>query len=519
MDALFLVPPVGYGLRPLPCDRVYGCNYGFDYKPPIHFLQAATYARDVLGWTVRLMDCPAEGIDRAQFESEAGGKRYDVVAHWATYLSAMEDVAAARVIAQHHPDTRFVFMGAAATWRPEEFHVAEKAYALLGEPEHTLRDLDAAWRGEGEIAGMPGLGWFAADGVFSRGPSRALLDVTELPIPDRGLLLGTYRANRFDVSPVTTMAVSRGCGFRCTFCCTNAVDQAVELEFKLGQPVYEERPPLRKRSVDQIIAEFRDIASRGIKGVEIADNIFTWGKARTMAICAGIEDLGLHWVCLARANMLHDPEQIAAMARAGCKLVYMGSESFDDGLLDDVVKEIKVRDIERAVRTCRENGVEPEVSVLIGASPKETWRTLLNSWRASRRLGTRFVHFSVALPAPSTQMYDDAMANGWFVDGDFRPADNQRDVIINLPHLSRRDLQLALKAAYAAQYLTPRGVWAHAQRVRSVDDVRHKARAAGRLLGFLTERQDEDRPVIPPGRVTPSDDGGCGPAPRPATFA
>ena len=36
--------------------------------------------------------------------------------------------------------------------------------------------------------------------------------------------------------------------------------------------------------------------------------------------------------------------------------------------------------------------------------------------RASRRQGTRFVHFSVALPAPSTELYDQAIANGWFVD-------------------------------------------------------------------------------------------------------
>ena len=46
--------------------------------------------------------------------------------------------------------------------------------------------------------------------------------------------------------------------------------------------------------------QFRDIAARGIRGVEIADNIFTWGKQRTINICEGIAPLGLHWVCLAR---------------------------------------------------------------------------------------------------------------------------------------------------------------------------------------------------------------------------
>jgi anaerobic magnesium-protoporphyrin IX monomethyl ester cyclase len=299
------------------------------------------------------------------------------------------------------------------------------------------------------------------------------------------------------------MAVSRGCGFRCTFCCTNAVDQAIDLEYKMLKPPAVERAPLRKRTVEQIIAEFQDIASLGIRGVEIADNIFTWGSKRTQTICNGIADLDLHWICLARANMLHDPAQIQAMAKAGCKMVYMGSESFDDGLLDDMVKEIKVKDVIKAVNTCRDNGVEPEVSVLIGGSPNETWRTLINSWRISRKLGTRFVHFSVALPSPSTQFYDDAITHGWFVEGDFRPADNAREVIIDLPHLSHRELKLALKLAYAGQYLSPSGIWNHAKTVRNIDDFAHKLRSAGRLFGFLAEGDELEEANIPPGRVTP----------------
>ncbi|MDG1480009.1 MAG: radical SAM protein [Myxococcota bacterium] len=503
MKSLFLIPPSSLNPRGLPIDRVYGCNYGFDYKPAIHFLQAATYAAKVLGWSVRFMDCPAEQIDVDGLKQAVVEEQYDVVVHWATYLSALEDLAAARIIRQLRPATRFVFMGTAPTWKPREFELGQQAFTLLGEPEHTLRDLDAIWKGERAMEGTPGLGWWTDRGDFKRGGFRSLLDVTELPMPDRRMLLGQYRANRLEVSQITVMAVSRGCGFRCTFCCTNAVDQAIDLEYKLLKPPAVERAPLRKRTADQIIAEFHDIASLGIQGVEIADNIFTWGSKRTQKICNGIEDLGLHWICLARANMLHDPEQIQAMARAGCKMVYMGSESFDDGLLDDMVKDLKVRDVVKAVTTCRDNGVEPEVSVLIGGSPNETWKTLINSWRVSRTLGTKFVHFSVALPSPSTQLYDDAITNGWFVEGDFRPADNAREVIIDLPNLSHRELKLALKLAYAGQYLSPSGIWKHAKSVRSVDDFTHKLRSAGRLLGFLAEGDELREANIPPGRVTP----------------
>jgi anaerobic magnesium-protoporphyrin IX monomethyl ester cyclase len=503
--ALFLIPPASFNLRGIPIDRVYGCNYGFDYKPAIHFLQLATYAQVDLGWEVRFLDCPAEGVDAAGLDAALQAQPYDVVVQWVTYLSAIEDLAAAVRVHQLVPGVRQVFAGTAASWRPEELRTGDgsRCWSLLGEPEHTLRDLDAMWDGGPGPQDVPGLAWFDADGRVQRGPFRDLLDVSLLPLPDRSLLRGSYRANRLEVGPITTMAVSRGCGFRCTFCCTNAVDQAIELEYKRLQPTYVKRPPLRKRPVAQIVEEFHQIAAAGYKGVEIADNIFTWGKSRTIEICRGIEHLGLHWICLARANMLHDPELIAAMARAGCKMVYMGSESFDDGLLEDCVKEIKVQDVLRAVEVCRANGVEPEISVLIGASPNETWQTLFNSWRMSRRLGTRFVHFSVALPAPSTELYDQAMANGWFVDGDFRPADNAREVIVDLPHLSHRELALALKLAYAAQYLSPRGVWGQVRLVRTPADLAHKARSAARLFGFLGERRPLGDVRIPAGRVTP----------------
>jgi radical SAM superfamily enzyme YgiQ (UPF0313 family) len=501
VHTLFLVPPPQYNRRGTPVDRVYGCNHGFDYKPPIHLLQVATFMREKAGWEIRFLDCPAEGMDSQAFEAFATQERFDVVLCWSVYLSAEEDVLAARELKKHHPTIKTVFMGTASTWKPEEFIKDSNDFCLLGEPEQTLLELHQAWAaGRTEFSGIDGLGWWK-NGV-ERGEFRKLLDVSALPMPDRRMLTGRYHANRLGVHPITTMVVSRGCGFRCTFCTPNAVDAQIELEFKRLQPVYVERPPLRKRTVDQIVAEFEEIAALGYKGVEIADNIFTWGNTRTREICRRIQPLGLKWICLARANMLHDKETLIAMRDAGCQLVYMGSESFDDGLLTDMQKELKVKDVVKAVETCREAGVEPEVSVLMGASPKETWKTLWNSYRAAKKLGTRFVHFSVALPAPSTELYDHAMQNGWFIHGDFIPADNTKDVIVNLPHLSARELRLALKLAYAAQYLRPSSLAFHARQVDSLQRLQEKASSALNLVKFLGERDRMKRSPIQPGRVT-----------------
>lgn len=518
LRALFLVPPSEYNRRGTPIDRVYGCNHGFDYKPPIHLLGVATFMRDRANWQIRLLDCPAEGMDARAFEAWIAQEQFDVVCAWAVYLSAEEDLKAMQVLRRCQPNIRAVFMGTAATWKPDEFISDDKTFCLLGEPEISLLELAEHWKGQSlgpaeagrsvawkgqplPLTQIDGLAWWDGTRV-QRGGFRNFLDVSRLPMVDRRLLLGRYHANRLPRNPITTLVVSRGCGFRCTFCTPNAIDQQIELEFKRLQPSYVERPPLRKRTVDQIVAEFENIAALGYKSVEVADNIFTWGKTRTQEICARIAPLKLDWVCLARANMLHDLPTIQAMAAAGCKLVYMGSESFDDGLLNDMQKELKVKDVIKAVQVCREGGVEPEVSVLMGASPNETWRTLWHSWRAARRLGTPFVHFSVALPSPSTELYDQAMANGWFTQGDFIPADNTKDVIIDLPHLSATELRLALKLAYAAQYLHPKAILKQIQTVDGWEGFRHKAKSARSLFRFLGEADRLQHSPIPPGRVT-----------------
>ena len=200
MRALFYVPPPEYNRRNSPIDRVYGCNYGYDYKPPIHLLQAATTLREWAGWEIRFLDCPAEGIDAQAFEAFAAEERFDVACAWSVYISAEEDLQAMRVLRRHNPAMYAVFMGAAPTWRPDEFLDDTRSFCLLGEPELTLMELGRAWREGTGYAGIDGLAWKDGNNV-RRNPFRKLLDFSSLPMPDRRMLVGKYRANRLGVHP------------------------------------------------------------------------------------------------------------------------------------------------------------------------------------------------------------------------------------------------------------------------------------------------------------------------------
>ena len=481
MQLFFIVPPLEYNEMNNPIDRVYGCNYGYDYKPPIHMLSAATVARDA-GHNVRFLDCPAENIHSEQFEQIIRKSEIDAAFFFTPYLSIEEDRRAAQYIRKTHGDDPFlVFMGAAPTWKPDLFLDISNAYVIRGEPERAVVEILKFFTEKGDPEKINGLS-FLMNGQRKDTPFRELLDINELPIPDRRLLKGKYRVNRLNVAPVTTMCVSRGCAFRCTFCAPNGVDQAIELEYKRLQEKYVKRPPLRKRSNDLVIKEFREIAELGYRGIEISDNHFLWEKSRTLEICDGIKDLNLEWICLARAPFLHDPEVLHALKKAGCKMVYMGTESFVQEILDDIRKEIKVEDISKAVRMCNQCGVEPEVSVMMGASSLETPETVDYSMKEAKKIGTRFVHYSVALPFPNTELYDQVKENEWFVDEDFEAVDNAKEAIVDLPHISAKELQKKLKWAYFRQYYSPRGIWMTLKNVRSPSDFLHKVRMAFKLL-------------------------------------
>ncbi|MGC4118908.1 MAG: radical SAM protein [Myxococcales bacterium] len=476
---LFVISPTDFNPQKEHVDRVYGCNYGYDYKPPIHALSATT-ALKLAGHTVRFVDFHAQGLTAADLPSVVKAFGPDVACFFSVYLSQNEDLETARRISELAPGCWQVFMGSAPSWKPEHYLRRPKDVVVRGEPEATLVELVGALESTGSAAGV--LGTSRPDGasVAHEGP-RPLMDVDDLPIPDRSLLEGRYVINRLNVQPATTLCTSRGCTHRCTFCAPNAVDQCIELEHKrFGL----KRPPFRPKSVEKVVAEFRAIAEAGYKGIEVVDNIFVYDKRRTLELCRAIEPLKLKWLCLARANHLHDDEAIEAMARAGCELVYIGSESFCQEILDDVRKQITVDQVESAVARLKRHHIEPEVSVVLGVSALETPATVRKSLTMAKQCGTRFTHFSIALPLPNTDLYDTAKQKGWLEGGEFVPVDNARESIINLPHLKAREMERILKNAYLFQYFSPSNILAHVKKVRSVKDFVEKAKVPFRFLRY-----------------------------------
>ncbi|MCR4315074.1 MAG: B12-binding domain-containing radical SAM protein [Planctomycetes bacterium] len=480
MKFLFLIPPENYFPQRYP-DRLYGCSYSYDYKPPVHLLLAATIARDA-GIEVALIDSIAEKLDSAELhEMIADHQPVGAYCFFTPYVAQVGDLKLkAELRAKYGNDPMMIFMGAAPTWKPEEFIESERDVVLRGEFEASMKSL-AENRLDVDYASMQGV-TFMDRGELRSTDRGEFLDIEALPYPDRSLLNGFYQVNRLNVHPVTAAVFSRGCAYSCKFCAPMALDQAIELEYKKEQSWYDKRPPLRLRTARQVIAEFEHIAKLGYKGVEVADNVFNWNKKRTLEICEGIKPLGLEWLCLNRSPQMQDMEVLQAMKDAGCKLVYMGTESFDQGILDAADKRQPVGSIKDAVDNLNAVGIEPEISVLVGASHEETRETAEKSVEEALKLNTRFMHIGAFTPFPNTEYYDLAKKNGWLKSGDYSPADMIMKPQIDLPGLSGEEMYEISHKAIRRQYLRPKAIWRHFLKVRSLRDFGHKSKMFVKFL-------------------------------------
>lgn len=130
------------------------------------------------------------------------------------YRSALTVMSICRQCA---PQAKIVLGGYHATLSYQELASQSPPfdYLIRGEGERALPALVQALEEKRNFESVPGLSW-ACNGVFRHNPTGELLDVQQLPLPDRSvrMLNGfTYFDRKLDC-----VETSRGCTMTCTFC-------------------------------------------------------------------------------------------------------------------------------------------------------------------------------------------------------------------------------------------------------------------------------------------------------------
>jgi len=182
-----------------------------------------------------------------------------------------------------------------------------------------------------------------------------ILNLDSIPFPNR------TQAHRyhFDVGgrDATTIFTSRGCPFKCAFCCHALWGrQCIQ---RSAQNVYEE------------MAHLHDM---GYGAVQIFDDTFTVNRDRLHRICELIEPLGMLWRCFLRVDTV-DTDMLERMAGTGCVEIGVGVESGSQAILNNVHKGTTVAQNTQVVRWAKQAGIAVKVFIILGL-PGENRETL-----------------------------------------------------------------------------------------------------------------------------------------------
>lgn len=439
MKITFIVPPVLDGSKQ-PAERTAGCTRVVYLAPNIYELTVAAVLERDTDHEVRYRDFVYNKTSREQFDNFLRDDDSDIYCIWTVNLSIENDLMATAMIHQRQPQAFVLLIGPGPTHFIDKCLAAERDIVVRGEPELTVLELVNTIATGGDWRNVLGTSTRNSDGTTHNNGFRPLMkDLDSLPVPARHLL-GDHRYYnpKLKTGPYTTMVTSRNCPFHCIYCVPSSLTFAREIE---NRKFHGRKPPISYRSIESISAEVDALAAEGYKAIGFMDDNFIWNEERTRGICDIMRRHGIVWGCQARVDAITEP--IARMlGESGCRYVDLGVESFDDRILEYVKKGITVADIHRAISLLQQYNVPVKLNILIGCSPLETRETVKHTLNEAKKLKVDQVMFNIVSPFPATEYYDQAIANGWI--DHYVPTDVQRESILNLPHLSSKEMERLL---------------------------------------------------------------------------
>jgi len=352
-------------------------------SPPlgITYVAAAFLAA---GAEVKIFDYVISGYSREKLNKQLDDFQPDVVGAGSVTMNFYEAQKILRDVKNINPEVITMMGGPHVSFTAEETlkKYPEIDLILLGEAEETIGELVPHLKNIGKWENISGIAYRKEGDVFITGKRKFIADIDTLSQPARHLLsVPRYRALGFPVSMIT----GRGCPHSCIFCQGRRMVGA----------------KIRRRRVENLLAEMEGILALGFERINIADDLFAADLERVKEICLGIRKRGLKfsWSAFARVDTV-DQEMLKVMVAAGCDSVSFGVETGNEDMLKRIKKGIKLQQVRSAVKMCQEAGMIAHASFMVGL-PGETKETLKQTEDFARSLNILYGYHFLA-PFPGT---------------------------------------------------------------------------------------------------------------------
>jgi anaerobic magnesium-protoporphyrin IX monomethyl ester cyclase len=253
-------------------------------------------------------------------------------------------------------------------------------YVVRGQGEETLLDLldhlpdagppqgFASARHTDGLSTVRGLTWKDADGVIRHNPDRAFRPPDEFPLLpyEKAGDVVRYLRPSFLGKRTAVHQAAIGCRYRCTFC---GVASMFNGHTRLQGP-------------ERLLAVLTHLRDRyGATAMQYYDNNFFDREETSVPLLEALGRVELPYWCYARADTLANfsAQTWELIRRSRLRMAYIGAEASSDAALKSMKKGTRVEHTLEVAHRCRESGVIPEFSFILGGpeDPEgETERTL-----------------------------------------------------------------------------------------------------------------------------------------------
>ncbi|OLF14720.1 PhpK family radical SAM P-methyltransferase [Actinophytocola xanthii] len=237
------------------------------------------------------------------------------------------------------------------------FAMSADSYVLESQGEHALVEIVEAVRGRSDLSTVSNV-VLCPDGeswqLTRKRPENN--DLNQASIDWR-----SFPAEL--IGPTAQTRTARSCAFKCSFC---------DYPSRAGA--------LATASVDTVRKELRAMAELGVRNLVFVDDTFNVPPKRFKEICRMMieEDLGLSWYSYFRCSNARDEEAFDLAAASGCAGVFLGIESGDPGVLDNMHKLAQDSQYRVGIQRLNERGITTFASIIVGF-PGETASTVGNT--------------------------------------------------------------------------------------------------------------------------------------------
>lgn len=437
------------------------------------YLATAAAVLEKAGHTLFFMDAQAKNMPTADVIPLLKQFKPDMVVSQATTPSIYADIESSRMVKEAVGGDLHVMVGPHVSAEPEDtLRTANGAVdaVCLREYDYTLRDL---------ANGVPlkdclGVAYLDGDTYKQNAERPYIENLDELPFPAwHHLDIHDYRDGA-KLFPFLTALTSRGCRYRCSYC---------QIPQVMNGHGY------RGRSVENVVdeMEYDKRLFPELQEIMFEDDTLTMkiARDRLVALCEEIirRDLKLSWSANARVD-LNDLEFLRLMKRSGCRMLCVGFEFGDQQILNNVKKGTTVDQM----YTFAENAAKAKIRIhgcfMVGG-PHETRETAMKTIQMAQELKIDTAQFAGVVAYPGTTYYEWAQQAGALIPKNWRDwvnEDYEQAPTVNLPTLSKEEINEIVDLGLRKFYLRPSQMWRMLRNIDSWADI--KAKFHG-LLSFM----------------------------------